>query len=94
MAELFNVRCAQGRLIITDQAIIIELGKGGSIRQQTLAKSACTGVESKRTMMPFFGLTKGASTLIFHGQGLERLQADMVETPTANAIVALLQGRS
>lgn len=89
MAELFNTKCAQGRLIITDQ--FIQIQRPMNMGQQTMLRTSFVGVDSRVTVFPFFKLTKGASTLIFKGQGLEVLQADVVETPTAREIVAMLQ---
>lgn len=92
MAEVFRTRCTEGTLLITDQAIIIELGKGGNIRQQTLMRSAFTGVESKMGVPSIFG-KGGGTNLIFHGQGTERLHAGLVNPGIAKEIVAFLQGR-
>lgn len=89
MSEIFNVRCQQGKLIITETMIQIQRPAG--MGQQTILRSGLVGVDSKVTVMPFFKLTKGASTLVFRGQGLDVLQADLVPTPTAKEIVALLQ---
>lgn len=88
--ELLRTKCTQGTLIITDQAIIIELGKDGSVRQQTLLRSALTGVESKMGVISVFGMG-GGTNLVFHGQGLERLHANLVKPSVAKEIVSLLQ---
>ena len=87
--ELFKIRCKQGKSIITEDYIRIELP--GQLKQQTMLRTGLVGVDSKVTVFPFFGLTKGASTLVFRGQGLDNLRADLVATPIAREIVALLQ---
>lgn len=85
MAELLRTKCAQGKLIITDQAIRVELGQ---IKQQTLARSSLTGVDMIMAYPNIFGL--GRTNIVFHGQGAERLQASMVPTNMAREIKSLL----
>jgi len=82
MAELINVRCGQGKLIITDTHIIVErFGKS-----TTMARSAFTTLD--------MGLGFGFSQkLIFHGQGGEQLKATMVKSKDAKRIKELLTGR-
>lgn len=84
MAEL-RTRCGQGKLIITDQAIRIELGQ---LKQQSLARSSLTGIDSLMAFPNIFGL--GRTTLVFHGQGGDRLRAEMVPTNMAKEIKSLL----
>ncbi|GHO88030.1 hypothetical protein [Dictyobacter formicarum] len=86
MADLIRTRCKQGTLIITDNQIKIELGQ---LRQQTLARSALTGVDSSMGVPSVFGLG-GGTNLVFHGQGAERLHADLVKPNVAREIVNLL----
>ena len=92
MAELFNTRCTQGRLVITDTMIIVELGKKGSLRQHTLVRSALTGIDAKLAVPPFLGKGGGVN-LVFRGQGADRIEASLVNPQIAKEIVALLQGR-
>jgi len=92
MAELFNTRCTQGRLIITDTMIIVELGREGALRQHTLARSALTGIDTKLVVPSLFG-KGGGTNLIFRGQGADRVQADLVNPTIAREIVRTLQGR-
>ena len=84
--ELINTRCGQGRLIITDRLIRVKLG---GMRQQTMNRSALTGVDSKLVALSFFGLG-GGTTLTFHGQGGEVLRASLVKTKVAKQILQLL----
>jgi hypothetical protein len=92
MAELFNTRCTQGKLIITETMIIVELGKEGSLKQHTLARSALTGIDSKQVVPAIFGKGGGVN-LVFRGQGMDRVQADLVNPGIAKEIVKTLQGR-
>jgi len=88
MQELIRTRCKQGWLVITDEYIRVELS--GNLRQQTLYRSMLTGVDSKVAGFPLFGLG-GGTNLVFHGQGLERLHADLVKPKMAQEIVGMLQ---
>jgi len=85
MAELLRTRCAQGTLIITDSAIRVELG---TIKQQSLARSSLTGIDLLMAYPNIFGL--GRTNMVFHGQGTERLQANLVPTNIAREIKSLL----
>ena len=85
MAELFSTRCAQGRLIITDTAIIIELKAPGAGHTDTLLRTALTGVDVKRVFLT-------AAEITFSGQG-KTMKATMVKAKDANTIQALLLGR-
>jgi hypothetical protein len=81
-----RTRCKQGTLIITDQQIRVELGQ---IRQQTLSRSALTGIDSTMGMISVFGMG-GGTNLVFHGQGAERLHADLVKPNIAREIKSAL----
>jgi hypothetical protein len=85
MSEI-RTRCAQGTLIVTNESIRIELGK---LRQQSLARSALTGIESGMAAPSVFGLG-GGTNLIFHGKGGERLQANFVNPGKAEEIKRML----
>ena len=94
MAELYRARCAQGHIIVTDDAVLIELGAapgsgGMPMRQQRLPRSMMTSVDAKVTMMSLFGMG-GAVTLTIHGQGAEVLRATLVPPKAAREIVRLL----
>jgi hypothetical protein len=89
MQEYFRVRCKQGWLIVTDEFIRVELG-GPMSRQQTLYRSMLTGVDSQVAVPAIFGLGGGVN-LVFHGQGVERLHADLVKPKVAQEIVGMLQ---
>jgi len=80
--ELIRTRCAQGTLVITDTAIIIELGLLG--RRDVLMRTALTGVDVKRVLFT-------AATITFHGQG-KTMTATMVKAKEAERIQALLMG--
>jgi len=84
MSEI-RTRCTQGKLIVNDQYIRIELGQ---LKQQTLLRSALTAIDSKMAFPSIFGF--GATNLIFHGQGVERLQANFVKTSVARDIKSML----
>lgn len=81
-----RTRCKQGTLIITDTQIRVELGQ---LRQQTLARASLTGVDAVMAVPSVFGMG-GGTNLVFHGQGAERLQADLVKPNVAREIVSLL----
>lgn len=85
MSEI-RTRCKQGFLIVTDQAIKIELGQ---LNQQSLARSALTGIDAAMGMPSVFGLG-GGTNLVFHGKGGERLQADLVKPNIAKEIKSKL----
>lgn len=81
-----RTRCKQGMLIITDQQIRIELGQ---LKQQSLSRAALTGVDAVMGAPSVFGLG-GGTNLVFHGQGAERLQADLVKPNVAREIRSAL----
>lgn len=89
MQELIKTRCKQGQLVITDEYIRVELG-GPMHRQQTLYRSMLTGIDSNVAVPSMFGLGGGVN-LVFHGQGIERLHADLVKPRVAQEIVGMLQ---
>jgi hypothetical protein len=90
MSELVKTRCQQGKLIITETHIIVELGH---LKSTMLARSSFTTLEMGMAMFPLPFIYEGASNLIFHGAGGERLKATMVKTKEAKAIRMLLTGR-
>jgi hypothetical protein len=83
--ELMRTRCAQGQLIITDTAIIIELAIPGAGHRDVLMRQSLTGVDVKRAMFT-------AATITFYGQGQQKLRATMVKAKEAERIQALLLG--
>lgn len=85
MAELLRVRCSEGALIITDQAVRVELG---TIKQQSLSRSSLSSIDSMMAFPNIFGW--GRVNLIFRGQGAEQLKASMVPTNMAREIKNLL----
>lgn len=91
MAELIRTRCTQGTLIITEDYIRVELKVPitGS-KQQTILRSALTGIDSKVAVPSVLGMG-GGTNLVFHGQGVERLHADLVKPKVAQEIIGLLQ---
>lgn len=84
--ELINTRCTQGKLIITEHIIKIQLG---SLKEQTLNRSSLTGIDSKMAVPSVFGLG-GGTNLVFHGQGDVQLHANFVKTKVAKEIKSLL----
>jgi len=89
MSQEIRTRCTQGWLIVTDEYIRVELG-GPLSRQHTLYRSSLTGVDSKTAVPSLFGLGGGVN-LVFHGQGAERLEADLVKPKMAQEIIGMLQ---
>ena len=87
MPELIRTRCAQGKLIITDTHIIVELG---SIKSSAMPRSSFTTIDMKMTM---WAGPWSSYRLVFHGAGAERLKASMVKAKDAKRIKALLTGR-
>ena len=85
--ELIRTRCKQGKLVITDEYIRVELG---GLRQSTLYHSMLTGIDSAMAVPSVFGMG-GGTNLVFHGQGAEVLHADLVNPKVAQQIVDLLQ---
>ena len=88
--ELIRTRCTQGKLIVTNNRIVIELnGFGRTYKSQTLLRSSLASVESKVAVMSVFGKGGGVN-LTFYGQGGELLNATLVPPKEAKEIVALL----
>ena len=84
--ELIRARCTQGKLVITDQAIRVELFR---LQSQTIARMALVGIDYKLAVPSLFGLGGGAN-LVFHGQGGERLHANLVKPKIAKQIMRML----
>lgn len=87
MAEIINTRCKQGRLIITETQIIVELG---NMKSETMLRSAFVGLESKMVVPAIFGFGGGVN-LIFHSQGSQSLTAYLVSTKDAKKVKALFR---
>lgn len=81
-----RTRCKQGTLIVTDQTIKIELGQ---LKQQSLDRSALTGIDAAIGVPSVFGLG-GGTNLVFRGKGGERLHADLVKPNIAKEIKSML----
>jgi hypothetical protein len=90
MSELVKTRCQQGKLIVNETHIIVELY---NLKSTMLARESFTGMDMKLAMFPIPFIMDGASNLMFHGKGGERLKATMVKTKEAKAIRVLLTGR-
>jgi len=60
--EIMRTRSAQGHLIITDTAIIIELAVPGAGHRDVLMRQFLTGVDVKTVFIT-------AATITFYGQG-------------------------
>jgi hypothetical protein len=87
MSELFRARCTQGKLVITDDAISIELmGKP----KQIMYRSSLTRIDSKLAVPSIMG-QGGGTNLTFHGRGGEVLHANLVRPNIAQEIVGFLQ---
>ena len=90
MPELVNTRCQQGKLIVTDSHIIVELY---NIKSTTLARANFTALDVKWSMFGIPFLVDSRSNLTFHGAGGERVEATMVKTKDAKRIRSILTGR-
>ncbi len=88
--EFIRVRCKQGKLIVTNKKIVVELrGFGQAFKSQTLLRTSLTSIDSKLAVAPIFGMGGGVN-LTFHGKGSELLQADLVPPKEAQEIIASL----
>jgi hypothetical protein len=88
--ELIRARCIQGKLIITNKKIAIELTAFGNVvKSQTLLRTSLTSIDSKLVMPSLFG-QGGGTNLAFHGKGRELLKAELVPPGKAQEILALL----
>lgn len=83
--EIIKTRCKQGSLSVTEN--MIKIGLWG--REQSMSRSALTGIDYKLVMMSLFGLG-GAATLTFHGQGGERMVASFVNPRKAKEVMRML----
>jgi hypothetical protein len=84
--ELIRTRCTQGKLVVTDHLVRIELFQ---LKQESMARASIVGVDYKLVVPSLFGLGGGAD-LVFHGQGGERLHANLVKPKIAKQIMRML----
>lgn len=84
--ELIRVRCTQGKLVITDHLVRVELFQ---LKQESMARASIVAIDYKLVVPSLFGLGGGAD-LIFHGQGGERLHANLVKPKIAKQIMRML----
>ena len=89
MPELINTRCTQGRLIITETHIIVQLGKRNS---ETMLRTTLTDLQMQTAVPSIFGLGGGVN-IAFHGQSGHPLRANLVKPADADRIQSLLTGR-
>lgn len=88
--ELIRTRCAQGKLIITNNKIAVELTTFGKVmKSQILLRSSLTSIDSKVAVFPILGIG-GGMNLTFHGKGRETLKAELVPFKEAQAVLSLL----
>jgi hypothetical protein len=88
--ELISTRCTQGKLIITNRKIIIQLAAFGNVlKSQILQRTALTSIDSKLVVPSVLGMGGGVN-LTFHGKGRELLKADLVAPKAAKEILTLL----
>lgn len=88
--ELVRARCKQGKLIVTNKSIVIQLSSFGHVlKSQSLFRASLTSIDSKLAAAPLFGMG-GGYNLTFHGKGREVLHADLVPSKEAKEIIALL----
>lgn len=81
MAELINVRCGQGKLILTETHIIIE----GVGKSHMMERASFTGMDAQ------WGFAF-SYTIIFHGKG-GTMKATLVKKPDMLRIREILTGR-
>jgi hypothetical protein len=84
--ELVRTRCTQGKLVVTDHLVRVELFQ---LKQESMARSSIVGIDYKLAVPSVFGLGGGAD-LTFHGQGGERLHANLVKPKIAKQIMRML----
>lgn len=88
--EFVRARCTQGKLIVTNKKIAIELTSFSKvIKSQTLLRSSLTGIDSKLAVPSVFGMG-GGMNLTFYGKGREKLKAELVPLKEAQAILGML----
>ncbi len=93
MAEILSTRCKQGKLIITNISIIVELSSFiGNLRSETMMRSSFVDLDTKLAVPSLFGKGGGVN-LTFHGQGNKVIHADLVKPEDAKRIQAILTGR-
>lgn len=88
MSELMRVKCQNGHIILTENAIRVEtnlLGQG----QKSISRAMLTGVDL-RIYPKVLGLGGIHSDLIFYSQGSEQIIAKIVKTNEAKQIVGML----
>lgn len=91
MSELIRTRCQEGQLIITEQAIIVELtGFGRTLKSETMLRSSFVDLDTKAAGWPLVRNT----SFTFHGQGGKTIRAGWVKGEDAKRVIALLTGRS
>lgn len=80
MAELINIRCSQGHLIITETHITTErYGK-----TQMMERRFFTGLDAKGVLWNH--------KLIFHGQSNQKLKVSGISGRTARRVQAIMSG--
>ena len=88
--ELIRSRCTQGKLIVTNKKIAIELTSFGKVlKSQILLRSSLTSIDSKLAVLPVLGMG-GGMNLTFHGKGREVLKAELIPLKEAQEVLALL----
>jgi hypothetical protein len=83
MSELINTLCSGGRLIVTENSVIIKLG---NIKEEALPRAGLT-VSSKMGG----GSIIGTRTMTFQSQGGKPVTVRNVAKKKADQIVALLR---
>lgn len=92
MEELIKTRCKEGWLLITEEAIIVELTTfGKTLKSEMMLRSAFVDLDAKAVGMTLL-YKKPAMNLTFHGQGGKVIMAGMVKGEDAQKIITLLLG--
>lgn len=86
MATEITARCKQGKLVVSDTMIKVQLGDW---REQSMQRSMLVGIDSKLVVPAVFGFGGGVD-LVFRGQGTEVIEAGLVQPKIAKKIKAML----
>jgi hypothetical protein len=87
--NMLKIKCQNGHIFVTDQAIRVETSLGGRRSQKSLSRAMLTGVEM-RVYPKILWMGGIHSDIIFYGQGSERIIAKIVKTSEAQQVIAML----
>jgi hypothetical protein len=94
MAELIKTRCTGGWLVITEDAIIVELTSfGKTIKSETMLRTAFVDLDTKGVMVNVFSKKPSTMNFVFRGQGGKAIKANLVKGEDAQKVIEILTGR-